>query len=147
MIENACNGCAGGESLDRRTFLARSTLAAVALALAACNGDASGPEFNGSASIKVSDYAALANVNGVAALALNGAPVAVVRTGAASFIALSRVCPHQGSTVNTSSGGFTCPNHGARFNLSGTWIGGQQTSSLRSYATSYDAGTDMLTIG
>jgi Rieske Fe-S protein len=70
-----------------------------------------------------------------------------VRTGATSFVALSRVCPHQGATVNTSSGGFTCPRHGARFNLTGTWIGGERTSNMRSYPTTFDAATDTLTIG
>jgi Rieske Fe-S protein len=49
--------------------------------------------------------------------------------------------------VGVSSTGFTCPRHGARFNADGTWIGGQRTSSLHSYATSYDAGTGVVTVG
>jgi len=49
--------------------------------------------------------------------------------------------------VNQNGSGFLCPNHGARFAADGTWIGGQPTSSLRSYATSYDAASGTLTIG
>jgi len=54
---------------------------------------------------------------------------------------------HQGGTINTSSGGFTCTRHGARFNLSGQWMGGQPTSNMRSYATTFDPGTGALLIG
>lgn len=64
-----------------------------------------------------------------------------------TFLALSRVCPHQGGTINTSSGGFTCSRHGARFSLTVQWLGGQQTSNMRSYATTFDPGTGALSIG
>lgn len=143
-------GCAGacGEQLDRRGFLGKAALAAVGIALAACAaGDATGPELSGSSSIKVSDYPTLANVNGVAVFTLDRAPLAVVRTGATTFLALSRVCPHQGGIIGASSSGFMCPVHGARFNLTGQWVGGQPTSSMRTYPTAYDANTDTLTIG
>lgn len=147
MDESFCSGCAGG-SVDRRTFLSRSAFGAVALALAACAvGDATGPELSGSASIKISDYPALANVNGIATFTLQGSPLAVVRTGAASFVALSRVCPHQGSTIGVNGNGFRCPSHGATFSSLGTWTGGERTSNMRSYAVSYNASTDTLTIG
>ena len=144
---NPCAGCAAGEPVGRRAFLSRTALAAVTLALAACATDSTGPELSGSAAIKVSDYPALANVDGVATFSINRVPLAVVRTGATTFLALSRVCPHQGATVAATSGGFTCPQHGARFSLTGQWVGGQPTSNMRSYQTSYDATTDTLTIG
>jgi Rieske Fe-S protein len=133
---------------DRRTFLARAAVAAAAVALAACGagGDATAP-FSGTFSFKVGDHPELASVNGVALITANGSRLAVVRTGATTFVALSRVCPHEGSTINATSTGFLCPNHGATFDRTGTWIGGQRTSSMRSYATSYDASTDTLTIG
>ena len=140
----SCNGCDG---IDRRTFLSAATLAAVTMALAACSNSPTGPDPGGSGSIKVGDYSALASVNGVATLNLQGRPVAVVRTATDSFEALWLVCPHQGATVAPASGGFVCPRHGARFTLTGTWTGGQRTSNLRSIPTSYDQGTDTLTIG
>ena len=145
-----CAGlCGQGEPIGRRNFLSESVLAAAALALAACSdlGGITGPPTNVSSSIKVSSYAALANVNGIATVNLNGAKLAIVRTGAASFVALSLVCPHQGGAISTSGSGFLCTRHGARFNATGTWIGGQRTSSMRSYPATYDAATDTLTVG
>lgn len=137
-----------GISLERRAFLSKLAFSAAALALAACtsNDSLTSPTVvNGS--IKVADFSALANVGGVATMSLQGSPIAVVRTGTSSFLALSRVCPHQGTTINVSGSGFVCPNHGATFNASGTWTGGERTSSLRSYATAYDALNGVLTIG
>ena len=65
---------------------------------------------------------------------------------ACSFVALSRVCPHQGSIVNVNGSGFLCPGHGATFTATGTWTGGQRTSNLHAYATSYDAASGVVTI-
>ena len=140
----------GATGVGRRTFLTRSMLAAAAVALAACGmgGDSPTAPSNVSGSVRVSDYSALANVGGVAVVSMSGSPVAIVRTGASTFEALSLVCPHQGATIVVNSGGgFTCPGHGARFDANGTWIGGQRTSSMHAYATSYDAGTGVVTVG
>jgi Rieske Fe-S protein len=139
---------AGGE-IGRRTFLAQSALLVAAAALAACavGGDPTAPSLSGQTTLKVSDYPALATVGGIALVTIQSSPYAVVRTGTSSFVTLSRICPHQGSTVNQSGSGFLCPNHGAQFNASGTWTGGQSTSNLRSYATTYDASAGTLTIG
>jgi len=140
-----------GLDVDRRTFLAQGALAAAAAALAACGFSSGVPTAPGSLSspltITVASYPTLANVNGVAYVNAGGNPLAVVRTGTSSFVALSRICPHAGSTVNTASYGFLCPGHGAEFDDTGRWIGGQRTSSLTSYPTQYDAATGMLTIG
>jgi nitrite reductase/ring-hydroxylating ferredoxin subunit len=134
-------------SVDRRTFLTRAMFSAAAVALAACGGgDATSP-FTGTYTLTLADYPALAAVGGVALVSANGASLAVVRTSASSFAALSRVCPHEGATVNTSSSGFLCPRHGAQFDKNGTWIGGQRTSSMHGYATTYDASAGTLTIG
>ena len=160
-IENKGEGCGascscGAESsglafspMDRRKFISLGALAAATVALAACAGAVDSVTSPGSVSamVKISDYSALATVGGVAVTSLNGTPIAIVRTGAATFMTLSRVCPHQGSTIGQISGGFRCPNHGATFNTTGTWTGGQRTSNMRSYTTSYDATAGTLTIG
>jgi len=158
---STCAGCgprtgvAPSNGIGRRTFLAQSAVLAAIAALNACGaGDAGGltaPDLGGSSTkgataIKVSDQPALANVGGVALVTLVGSPFAIVRTSATSFLALSRVCPHQGSIVNVTSTGFLCPNHGARFSSTGQWVGGERTSSLRSYTTTYDPTTDTLTV-
>ena len=80
-------------------------------------------------------------------VSFGGAPVAIVRTSTTSFLALSRVCPHAGNVVQLSGNGFLCPGHGAMFNIDGTWAGGQRTSSLHQYPSSYDPSTNTLTIG
>ena len=142
---------APSSGIGRRTFLAQSAVLAAIAALNACGaadgGGFTAPDLSGSNStIKVSDQPALSNVGGVALVTLVGSPFAIVRTGATTFLALSRVCPHQGSIVNRTSNGFLCPNHGAQFSSTGQWVGGQRTSSLRSYTTAYDATTDTLTV-
>lgn len=138
-----------GSQMDRRKFVSLGAYAAAAAALAACAGISEGVTSSTSLSgtLKVSDFAALATVGGVAVTTLSGSPVAIVRTTSTAFITLSRVCPHQGSTVNAVSGGFKCPNHGATFSSTGTWTGGQRTSNMRSYPTAFDSAAGTLTIG
>lgn len=153
----ACDGgCPLGQpsGLGRRAFLTRSLLAAAAAALgaealAACassgTDSVAGPIASGT-TLRVADYPALASVGGIATTSVGGQPVAIVRTATSSYVVLSRVCPHQGATVNVSGAGFQCPLHGAQFNASGTWTGGQRTSSLHTYATTYDAAAGTLIV-
>lgn len=157
-----CRGCAADESrfltasevvesaIGRRTFLVQSGILAAIAALNACGGlsagDVTQPSLPANSSIKVGDYPTLANVGGVALLSLGGAPIAIVRTSTTDFLALSRVCPHQGGLITVSGNDFVCTRHGATFNLNGTWIGGQRTSNMRQYTTSYDATSGTLTI-
>ncbi len=79
-------------------------------------------------------------------VSVGGVALAIVRTGTSSFVALSRICPHQGGIVQQSGSGFQCPVHGATFSQTGQWIGGQRTSSLHAYTTAYDATAGTLTI-
>lgn len=153
---NPCPGCGTrdasavpAEGIGRRTFLAQSAILAAAAALAACGagGGVTAPPLSGGATIKVSDYPALANVGGVALVNVSGSPLAIVHTDASTYLALSRICPHQGSVVNFTGNGFLCPNHGAQFTETGTWVGGQRTSNLRSYPTTFDSITGTLTVG
>jgi len=153
----SCEGCAPAhatenvrDGIGRRTFLAQSALLAAGALLAACAaGDATDPgtTINSTSDIKVSDFPALASVGGIALVNIGGNPLAIVRTGDASFVTLSRICPHQGSTINPNGSGFLCPGHGARFSATGQWQGGERTSNMRSYATTYDAATGTIKIG
>jgi len=68
-------------------------------------------------------------------------------TGAATFFALSRACTHQGTPVELSGSGFVCPNHGSEFDSDGHVTLGPADRNLPTLATSYDAASDMLTIG
>jgi cytochrome b6-f complex iron-sulfur subunit len=136
--------------IGRRTFLVQSAMLAAAAALAACSiagGDATAPTLSAPSTITVADYPALADVGGIALVTISSSPYAIVRTGSTTFVTLSRVCPHAGSLVNQSGTGFLCPNHGARFSNTGAWTGGQSTSNLRSYPTTYDAAAGTITVG
>jgi len=142
-----CGSC----GVTRRHFLAASTLAAVIAVLDSCTNALGVDGFNGAyggpISVMLSSFPVLANVNGVARVdGGSGAPTVLVRTGSSTFSAFSMVCPHQGSTIGITSTGFTCPNHGARFNTAGAWVGGQPTGNLRSYATSFDATAGTVTV-
>ena len=147
-------------ALSRREFVSRSVLAAVAASLtAACGGpiDFTAPGAPGTTggtglpaaglTVRVADFAALASVGGIARVDGGvGLPVAVTRIDATTFAAFSMVCPHQGTTIDISGGGFVCPNHGARFSAAGTWTGGQSTTNLQSLPATYSAATGTLTI-
>jgi Rieske Fe-S protein len=135
--------------MNRRTMLAHSMLAAAGVVLCGCSvGDnPTAPNTVSSLTLKLSDYPALANVGGVVLVTASGSPLAVVRTSATTFVALSRICPHQGATVGTVTGGFLCPRHGAEFSSNGTWIGGQPTSSMHGYVTAFDATAGTVTVG
>jgi cytochrome b6-f complex iron-sulfur subunit len=134
--------------VTRRDFMIRGTLTGIAIMLAGCStGDGPTAPASVNLTLNISDYPVLANAGGVAYVDASGNPLAVVRLDANSFDALSRVCPHQGGTVNSNGSGFTCPVHGARFSDTGTWVGGQSTSSLTSYPTQFNSSTGVLTIG
>ena len=157
-----CSGCeadvpalfaaarTGDTAIGRRTFLVQSGILAAIAALNACgslgSGDVTAPGVPANTSIKISNYPSLANIGGVALLSVGSAPVAIVRTSDTSFLALSRICPHQGGLITVSGNEFVCTRHGATFNLNGSWIGGQRTSSMYQYTTSYDAASGTLTI-
>jgi Rieske Fe-S protein len=137
-----CGGC-GVNGLDRRSFLSAASLAAVVAVLEACGiptdpnavlGGTGGPF-----TVKVADFPALSTTGGVARVDAGGSPTALVRTGATAFAAFSMVCTHQGTTINMTSTGFRCPNHGALFGKDGVWQGGQSTTNLRSFTATFDA--------
>ena len=127
--EHVCDpGCA----LRRRDFLGAAALAALALLETACGNGIIGPAdagvqpggsttlANGGLLVTLSAYSALASTGGIARVdGGSGRPVALVRTGAASFAAYSLVCPHEGYTVNVNGSAFYCPAHGARFSSGG----------------------------
>jgi cytochrome b6-f complex iron-sulfur subunit len=150
----SCEDC-----LSRRAFLARSTLAVAGVAaLTAGCGDgqiggsgATGPLPSG-LTLKVSTLPALATV-GVLAYVPPDGRAAVKRTGPTTFLALSTTCTHEGTHLDivNNSTSFECPNHGSRFDSNGTVTRGPNASgtvtNLPILATSYDATTDILTIG
>ncbi|HAH25678.1 MAG TPA: Rieske (2Fe-2S) protein, partial [Prolixibacteraceae bacterium] len=78
-----------------------------------------------------SQFAALKTVGG---FAYNG-NVFIMRTSDTNYIAISRICTHQGCTVayNSSTKQFVCPCHGARYNASGAVLQGPAQRPLTIY--------------
>jgi cytochrome b6-f complex iron-sulfur subunit len=150
----SCEDC-----LSRRAFLTKSTLAVAGVAaLTAGCGDgqiggvgATGPLPTG-LTLKVSTVPALATV-GVLTFHPTDLRVAIKRTGAASFLALLTTCTHEGTRIDivNSALSFECPNHGSRFDSDGNVTRGPNASGtvtrLPILATTYNAATDILTIG
>jgi Rieske Fe-S protein len=147
----SCHDC-----LSRREFLTKSTLAvAGAAALATGCGDGqigptAAPSFSGSLTLKVSTVPALATV-GQLAFHPTDRSVAIKRTGADTFLALSTTCTHEGARINLlSNNSFECPNHGSRYDADGNVTrqpnAPGNASHLLTYFTRYDALTDTLTV-
>jgi cytochrome b6-f complex iron-sulfur subunit len=79
---------------------------------------------------------ALISVGG--ALVTNG--IIIGRTGAASFVAVSSACTHQGTTIQfqLNNNRFYCDNHGSTFSLDGTVTNGPAAQPLTKYNTSFN---------
>jgi Rieske Fe-S protein len=139
--------------VDRRTFLSAATMAAVLTALDACSGLTSpGGGFNGAyggpITVTLANFSALSSVGGVARVdGGSGAPTALYRTSASSFMALAMVCPHAGYyPIDITSSGFFCPVHGSSFSKSGGVQGGPSPSGLSTFSTTYNATAGTVTV-
>jgi nitrite reductase/ring-hydroxylating ferredoxin subunit len=139
--------------INRRAFISAAAGVAGLSVLSGCgDGDlaALAPEFFPGEfdpiTITVADFPALANTG-----ILVGIPersFAVKRTGPATFVALSTRCTHQGCIVNISSNGqqLDCPCHASRFSSDGAVLRGPAQDPLPTFSTSYNPGSDQLTI-
>lgn len=65
-----------------------------------------------------------------------------------NYIALSKACTHQGTTVDFRSkeGDIRCSNHDSLFKIDGTVKQGPAAKSLTAYKTSFDATTKILKV-
>jgi nitrite reductase/ring-hydroxylating ferredoxin subunit len=88
---------------------------------------------SGSLRVQLSKHPQLGRIGGVANVGtLNGAPVAVVRTGRSTYVALDRRCPHAGGIVSPSGREWVCPLHNSRFALNtGRKVSGVTPTGLR----------------
>ncbi|WP_321372762.1 Rieske (2Fe-2S) protein [uncultured Draconibacterium sp.] len=72
--------------------------------------------------------------------------IMIFRTGDNTYLALSKVCTHEGCTVaySHSNGDVLCPCHSSRFSTSGTVLNGPAATNLKKYNVQKDG--DILTI-
>ena len=139
---SACSGCA---HLDRRGFLGSASMMTLGALLASCgDGVFDGPEalltiVQDPIRVDPREHPELQSVGGRLVVTPPGnAPMLIETIGTRQYRVLSLVCPHRGSTVNRTTDGFLCPNHGARFSAEGRWLGGQATVDLSPVAFSID---------
>ncbi len=70
--------------------------------------------------------------------------VIIARNNNGDFVALSKACTHQGTTVNFRAGSndFECRNHGSEFNANGGVTKGPALSALKKFNTTL-SGTNL----
>ena len=132
--------------MERKDFLQKfavggSLLLASPMLFNACKDDDEGPE---GTTIDLSDtaFSALQEVGGFA----YAGDIIVIRTGENTYVALSKICTHEGCTVgyDPSNNLLPCPCHGSVYAISGAVINGPAQNSLHIYTVSKQG--DMLTI-
>jgi Rieske Fe-S protein len=128
-IPHDCESC-----ISRRDFIAKSTLAAAALAaLEGCgDGQIGAPVTltDGPFTIRVSDFPGLATTGTLVDVGAQAQYRAVIRTSANAFSAFSRICTHQQCLTAVQNNRFECPCHGSVFSNTGAVINGPAASPL-----------------
>ena len=86
---------------------------------------------NGRLSVKLKSVPELSKVGGSVGIGnVKGNPVAITRTGKASYVAFSLSCPHQKVTVSREADGWVCDAHGSEFEADGALVLGPATKRL-----------------
>lgn len=147
------------ESINRLAFLKQLGLNGAALVAFYCAGGAlsscskSGSSINPAPPLSSSGVtldlttAAYASLKNVGSYAYSG-NILVARVKSGSYIALSKVCTHDGTTVQYVAGSDSiyCPNHGAKFTTTGAVAQGPANSPLTQYKTILSADGNTLTV-
>lgn len=74
--------------------------------------------------------------------------VIIANVGNEAYVALSKACTHQGTTIVYRSGSmdFRCPNHGSEFSTDGSVTKSPAGSSLTVFTTNLSADKNTLTV-
>ncbi len=76
-------------------------------------------------------------------------PLAVTRLTEAKVVAVSRICTHEGCTVNLPVASLltlNCPCHGSRFEVTGQVVNGPASRPLASFPTAIDGNQVVITL-
>lgn len=87
----------------------------------------------GWSAVSLSTFSALAVVGGSVSVDLGGHRLAVAQPAEGCFVAVSRVCTHQGCETAYDAGRFVCPCHGAVFDLDGSVIAGPTPVAVEAF--------------
>lgn len=83
------------------------------------------------------EFAALKTVGGYAYTG----NIIVIKSGESQYIALSKLCTHEGCTVNYSGTQVVCPCHNSKFDTSGSVLQGPATAALKKYTVVVEGNT------
>lgn len=83
------------------------------------------------------EFAALKTVGGYAYTG----NIIVIKSGESQYIALSKLCTHEGCTVNYSGTQVVCPCHNSKFDTSGSVLQGPAATSLKKYSVVVEGNT------
>ena len=145
----SCKDC-----LNRREFLAKSALAAAALAAVApldgCgDGEIGAPPvaLGQGVTVSLADFPALASTGVLVDI---GHERAVMRTSASAFLGLSRICTHQQCEAFVRNNRIECDCHGSIFSNTGDVIRGPSTGEsirpLDKLNVQFNAAANTLTV-
>jgi len=131
---------------SRREFLGHAARAVASAAAIGCDRSHRRPPLFES-TIDVSTLTIDGATLVTSTLGLDGAPILVVRDGAARFHALSMQCTHEGCPVRPPVRGIiTCPCHGSQYDLDGRVRQGPAQLPLARYVVEYHRWTKRLTL-
>ena len=127
--------------MERKEFLSPVGFGVAALLLPACISTLTGCSSNDVAPTTPTNVDFTIDISS-GPLATNGGflvsnRIIVARTTAGSFLAVSAICTHEGTTIQYQSGSnnFRCPNHGATFSATGQVTNGPANKPLTQYKT------------
>jgi len=132
--------------MDRKEFFSKvlfgGTVLLVAPSLLSSCSKAATPGTLGNTVVDLNS-SAFASLKTVGGFAYDG-NVLIIRSSATNYTALSRICTHQGCTVNYNSATkrLVCPCHGATFSNTGSVISGPTNVALTVYTATVN-GTNL----
>mgnify|MGYP006290574969 CR=1 FL=1 len=136
--------------MERKNFLKNfavggSLLLTSPALFTACSKDDDIPDDNNNGNGLTVDLNSL-NLDSVGGFDYSG-NIIIIRSGENSYLALSKVCTHQGCEVsyNHSSGQLPCPCHGSVFSTTGAVINGPAETSLKKYSVTVEGDKLILT--
>ena len=136
--------------MERKNFLKNfavggSLLLTSPALFTACSKDDDIPDDNNNGNGLTVDLNSL-NLDSVGDFDYSG-NIIIIRSGENSYLALSKVCTHQGCEVsyNHSSGQLPCPCHGSVFSTTGAVINGPAETSLKKYSVTVEGDNLILT--
>jgi len=136
------------EMNTRRDFL-KDVLAGITIVgfmpgiLTSCGSD------DGSGTITVDVSSLDAEGKGLRSTLPDGTPIMVIRRPSNVYVTVQLICTHQGckgTNLAITGQKIQCGCHGSEYDLNGKVTKGPATADLKSYATSFDAAKNEVTI-